>query len=258
MGLCLPAVLVDRALHVAFAAVVGRQRQLPVAEAVVQELQVVERGAGRRQHVAAAVVPPGLLQAVLAAGGRDELPHAGGAHARVGRRVVGALDHRQQRDLGGHAALLQLLHDVEQVAAGCARSCAARTRGGSGTRPRGAAPAGCRLPPWRSRARMRSHRSISAWTSAVGASGRIDQRLAGGIRLGFGRQLDRVGGRAQRAGSGCVADRGSRGDVRPRDEQGAVCKHCAGEAQCKGREPAGKSHSQCHVFQVSIPSLRRA
>ena len=51
------------------------------------------------------------------AGRRDELPHAGGSRDRHRLRVVGALDEGQQRQLGRHAALVELLDDVEQVAA---------------------------------------------------------------------------------------------------------------------------------------------
>ena len=61
---CPGAVAVHGALHVALAAVVGGDGQQPVAvEVIVQRLQVIERGAGRGDDVAAAVVPPVLLQA---------------------------------------------------------------------------------------------------------------------------------------------------------------------------------------------------
>ena len=78
-------------------------------------LQVVERGARRCQHVAAAVVPPVLLEAEALAGAGHELPQAvrGGPRARVG--LEGALDHGQQGELERHAALLDFLDDVVQV-----------------------------------------------------------------------------------------------------------------------------------------------
>src|SRR5690606_34047030 len=99
----------------ALAGIVGGQGQLPVGEAVVQLLQVVQCGIGGGDHVAPAVVPPGLLQAVVAAGGRNELPDARSPSGRVGERLVGALDHRQQRQLHRHAALFELLDDVVQI-----------------------------------------------------------------------------------------------------------------------------------------------
>ena len=110
-------VLGDRALHAAFAPVVGGERELPVAEHAVELLQVVERGAGRGEDVAAVVAKDVLLELEVAPGRRDELPHAGGARHRHRLRVVGALDERQQRQLGRHAALVELLDDVEEVAA---------------------------------------------------------------------------------------------------------------------------------------------
>src|SRR5207253_3710740 len=65
--------------------------------------------------VAPAVVPPVLLQLEALAGARDELPQARGVRARIGHRIERALHHRQQRQLGGHAALLQLIDDMEEV-----------------------------------------------------------------------------------------------------------------------------------------------
>ena len=48
--------------------------------------------------------------------------------ARVGRRVVGALDHRQQGKLHGHAALVDFPDDVVQVAAAALDHAAQRVR----------------------------------------------------------------------------------------------------------------------------------
>ena len=69
-----------------------------------QRLQVIERTAGRGDHVAAAVVPPVLLEAEARARARDELPQARGARARIRVRLEGALDHRQERQLARHLA----------------------------------------------------------------------------------------------------------------------------------------------------------
>ena len=107
----------DRATHRAFTPVVRGQRQIPVAEFGVELLQIVERAVGCRDHVTPLVEPPVLLQAEMLAGRRNELPDAGGAAARIGHRVVCALDHRQQRDFGRHAALLDFADDVVEIAA---------------------------------------------------------------------------------------------------------------------------------------------
>ncbi len=116
-GLALPAVLLDRAPDRVLAPVVGGEREMPVAVDVVDVLQIIERGTGRGDDVAAAVVPPVLLEFVALSGARDELPQARGVGARVGQRVERALDDRQQGDLGGQAAFFQLVDDVVQVQA---------------------------------------------------------------------------------------------------------------------------------------------
>ena len=48
----------------------------------------------------------------------NELPQARGAAHRVGKGLVGALHHRQQRELQRHAARLDLGDDVVHVALG--------------------------------------------------------------------------------------------------------------------------------------------
>jgi hypothetical protein len=58
-----------------------------------------------------------LLQIEVLAGGRHELPHARRARHRHRLRVERAFDEGQQRQLGGHAALVDLFDDVEQIAA---------------------------------------------------------------------------------------------------------------------------------------------
>ena len=45
------------------------------------------------------------------------MPEANGMGPRVGERVVGAFDHRQQGQLLRHVVLFQLLDDVEDVRA---------------------------------------------------------------------------------------------------------------------------------------------
>ena len=51
----------------------------------------------------------------MTAGGRHELPQAGCADRRFRLRDEGAFDHRQQGQLGRHAALFDFVDDVEQV-----------------------------------------------------------------------------------------------------------------------------------------------
>ena len=109
-------VAVDGALHVALAPVVGRQRQVPVAEQAVQPLQVVQRSAGRGEHGAPVVAEEVLAQFEVLAGGGHELPHARGAGSRHRLRVEGTLDEGQQRQVDRHVAAFDFFDDVEQIA----------------------------------------------------------------------------------------------------------------------------------------------
>ena len=108
-------VLRDRAGDVAFTPVVAGERELPVAEIAVELLEVRERAFGRGDDVAARVEPEILLQPVVRARRRHELPDSGrpGHRHRVG--IERALDHRQEGDLQRHAAFLDLDDDVIQV-----------------------------------------------------------------------------------------------------------------------------------------------
>ena len=108
----------DGAVDVALAPVVGSQRQVPVAEAVVQLLQVIQGCAGGSEHIAPVVAEHVLLEVEGLARGGHELPHAGRAGAGDRLRVERALDEGQQRQLHRHVAALDLLDDVEQVALG--------------------------------------------------------------------------------------------------------------------------------------------
>ncbi|MDZ7790026.1 MAG: hypothetical protein U5L08_05915 [Xanthomonadales bacterium] len=74
----LSAVAVDRSLYAALAAVVGGQREIPVAELVVQVLEVVKRAPGGGPYVSPAVVEIVDLDATLARRRTKELPGAGG------------------------------------------------------------------------------------------------------------------------------------------------------------------------------------
>ena len=113
-------VAADRLLHIAFAPVVGGQCQVPVTEHVVEALQVVERGTRGLHHVAPVVQEQVLVQLVLLAGGRHELPHAGCLGTADGERVERAFHVRQQRDLGRHVAAFQCLDHVVDVLVGAA------------------------------------------------------------------------------------------------------------------------------------------
>ncbi len=99
-----------------FASVVSRQCQQPVlVEQPVQIGEITQRGGSRCGDVATPVVPAGLLQIEVPTGGGDELPETDGLCRRIGERIVGAFDDRQQRQLERHVALLELLDDVMDV-----------------------------------------------------------------------------------------------------------------------------------------------
>ena len=117
-------VAVDGTLHIAFAPVVGRQGQVPVAEHGVQALQVVHCCPGGAQHVAAVIQEAVLGQFVLLARAGNELPHAGSLGTAHGLRVEGAFHERQQGQFGRHAAALQFFDHMEQVLVGAAEHAA--------------------------------------------------------------------------------------------------------------------------------------
>ena len=94
-----PVLLVfgDGAADAAFAPVVGCQCQVPVAKTAMQFFKVIQRRAGRGQHIAPVVAECILLELKIFAGGRHELPQAGRFCAGNALRVERALDERQQR-----------------------------------------------------------------------------------------------------------------------------------------------------------------
>jgi hypothetical protein len=105
--------------HVALAGVVRGDRVKPVAIVeVVEVFEVIEGGARRFDNVAAAVIPPVLLEPEARGRARDHLPQAGRAAVRVGKRVVGTLHDGQQGQLQRQAAAHQLVGNVRQVALG--------------------------------------------------------------------------------------------------------------------------------------------
>ena len=115
-----PARLVaaDGARNAALAPVVGRQRELPVAELVVKLSEVVKGRARAFKHVAALVLPEVLLQREDAARRRNELPQPCGLGVRERLRLEGAFNKGQQRKLGGKSPSFDLLDDVVEIAPG--------------------------------------------------------------------------------------------------------------------------------------------
>ncbi len=107
----------NRACDVRFARVVGSNRKQPIAvELIRQEFQVVERSGGCGEYVASPVVVPILLETVASPGRWNELPQARSSRAGIGNRIERALDDRQECELHRHAARLDLVHDVKQIA----------------------------------------------------------------------------------------------------------------------------------------------
>ena len=105
----------DGAAHVAFAPVVGGQRERPVAEESVQVLQIIQCGIGGGRNVVPPVIHRGLFQAVVAAGGGHKLPQT--RRADMGARLghISAFDEGQQGDFGRHAASLHLIDNVVHI-----------------------------------------------------------------------------------------------------------------------------------------------
>ena len=105
-GLALGPVACQCTAYTAFTPVVSRQGQVPIAEHVVELLQVVQRSAGGFQHIPALVSEQILFEVEVFARRRHELPHACGFGSRDGLRVEGRLNEGEQRQLGGHFAAL--------------------------------------------------------------------------------------------------------------------------------------------------------
>ena len=83
----------------------------------MQFLQIIQCGLGGGGHIATTVIPVILLQAVVFAGGRNELPDTGGFGVRIGLRIEGAFNHGQQGDFHRHAARFDFINNMKQVAA---------------------------------------------------------------------------------------------------------------------------------------------
>ena len=83
----------------------------------MQIAQIAQGRIGRGGDVAATVVPAGLAQVEVPAGGWNELPEPDRVRRRVGEGVIGAFDDRKQRELQRHVALFEPLDDVMDVGA---------------------------------------------------------------------------------------------------------------------------------------------
>ena len=104
------------ALHASFAPIVGGERQMPVVEHAVEIFEIVECGASAFKHVAPVVAPEILLERIVRARRRHELPEACGLGARERFGLEGAFDKRQQRQLRRHAAVFDLFENVIEIA----------------------------------------------------------------------------------------------------------------------------------------------
>ncbi len=91
---------------------------MPVAKHVVEALQIIKRGAGGVQHVAALVAEEVLLERKMPPRAGNKLPHAGGFGAADGLGVEGTFHKRQQRQLGRHATALDFFYHVVKIFVG--------------------------------------------------------------------------------------------------------------------------------------------
>ena len=105
-------------LHVAGAGVVGRHRQIPIAELLVQVLEVTSRGDRGLLRILALVDPPAPLQAIQGAGLSHELPHAASARPRHGQGLETGFGLRQVNQVLRNAFLLEGLQHHVAIAAG--------------------------------------------------------------------------------------------------------------------------------------------
>src|SRR5688572_2382833 len=89
----------DRTIYVSFAAVVPGHRKLPVSVSVEQELQITSGCTRRFIKTVAFIDVRSAAQAVTGTRSRDELPEARGRSPGHRRRLPGALDLSQPRDV---------------------------------------------------------------------------------------------------------------------------------------------------------------
>src|SRR5205085_1030238 len=89
----------EDAADVAFAGIVGGQREVPVAEHLVQILQIARRSVRRLDRIAALVDVAVNAQAIAASGTRNELPRPDGTRTRYRVGAKAAFDQGQVRQL---------------------------------------------------------------------------------------------------------------------------------------------------------------
>src|SRR5690606_41692678 len=96
-----------------FTLVARCQRQPPVAIThLVLALEVADSCVGRGSHVTATVVPPVLPEAEVCAGARYKLPESCRLGTGIGKWIVRAFNHWQQRQLQGHVVVFELGYHV--------------------------------------------------------------------------------------------------------------------------------------------------
>ena len=122
-----PEIALSRAghgvLHAAGAAVIRRQRQVPIAaEHAAERFQIRGRGARGLFRICALVDVPVLLQPVLEGGASHELPHALGLGTRLGVRIEGALDDGDVRQVERKPLRAKHLLDHRQVSRAAAEA----------------------------------------------------------------------------------------------------------------------------------------
>ena len=122
----------DSLVDVPRPAVVGGDRQHPVAEDGVHVFEVAAGGAGRQHGIVAFVDERVDFQSVEFSRRRHELPQACGAHARHGRRVERRFDDRQRPQFDGEPRLDQLLLDQREIVLRQPQDAADRTVAGIG------------------------------------------------------------------------------------------------------------------------------
>ena len=110
--------LAQAPLDLARAEVIAGDGQVPVAKALIEVHQMAGGGPGGLDRIAPVVKPPAILQAVGAAGGGDELPHAHRPGPGAGLAVKAAFDHRQVEELFRRAFLAEDLLYHRPVGAG--------------------------------------------------------------------------------------------------------------------------------------------
>ena len=199
------------------------------------------------------------------AGRRDELPHARGARHRHRLRVEGALDERQQRQLGRHAALVELLDDVEQVAAaalghalhvvGPGRVPAARGRAPGRCRGRASRSRGARAPTGRRGRRARRGRgALRGAADRPAPAPRPAARAPRPRPRRLGAAASSIGRGAASAGGDAAAAAGAAMTARRRGERSRDAAGEEGEAALRSTRTASRPGSGVSSSELAVPA----